>query len=228
MQVFEGDPLPYKLGRTIIHHDPRNKDFRALVIPPPRSPTPKNLGWYTNTVFDQGDSSRCTTEAAIGLLHTNPYRPQHVPDQKLLDEPAERQAFYLSSKELDPWPGTDYDGTSTDAPFKLLRNRGLISAWRWLFGEAEVREYLRWYGPVVVGTLWFWDMFEPNKKGFINVSGNEAGGHAYRIVQYSPIRNAYRIVNSWGPSWGQDGRAWISASDLSSLLNSTGEAVTIS
>lgn len=219
--------LPHPLGR-LLHHDPRNKDFRALVKPPPRSPTAKNLGWFSNIVFDQGDTPRCTTEAAVGLLHTNPYRPQHVPDQKLLDEPAERQAFYLASQDFDPYPGHDYDGTSTDAPFKLLRNRGLISAWRWLFGEDEVREYLRWYGPVVVGTVWLMDMFNPTKKGFLNVTGEEAGGHAYRIIQYSPTRNAYRMINSWGQSWGQDGRAWIAAVDLAALLSNNGEAVTIS
>lgn len=110
----------------------------------------------------------------------------------------------------------------------MLRAAGVIPAWHWLFGEDEVREWVSWYSPVVVGTVWRMGMFYPDPKtGLLTVAGEVAGGHAYRIVQYSDTRDAYRIVNSWGRSWGQGGRAWIKSADLAALLNEDGDAVTL-
>lgn len=214
--------LPHPLGRAGVHHDPRNRDHRALVSPPPRAARP-GVAWYTRDVFDQGRESRCTVEAAIGVLNTSPNRVGFRPDIAAYDEPAERQALYLEAQTVDPWPGETYDGTSTDAPWKVLRERGVVASWRWLFGEAEVWEYVQSYGPAVVGTVWLEAMFTPDSHGFVHPDGAVAGGHAYRLVQ---ARNGrYRIVNSWGRGWGQDGRAWITRADMASLLERDGDAV---
>lgn len=218
--------LPFPLGRAGVNHDPRNRDFRALVRPGPRAVRP-NLPWLTLVVLDQGSAPRCTTEAAIGLLETNPNRPQYTPDRPRFDEPAERQAAYLQWQRFDPWAGSPHDGSSTDAPFKGLREASVISGWRWLFGEPQVREFVTWYGPVAVGTVWLGDMFYPDGHGYLACTGPVAGGHAYRLVQYSRVRDAYRIVNSWGRGWGQNGRAWIRAADMAGLLSADGEAVTV-
>ncbi|HXH35010.1 MAG TPA: hypothetical protein VNJ54_11425, partial [Plantibacter sp.] len=67
------DDLPYPLGRAGVHHDPANLLFRALVEPPPRRSTP-NIPWYTRDVFDQGATSSCTAQAAVGVLRTAPFR----------------------------------------------------------------------------------------------------------------------------------------------------------
>jgi C1A family cysteine protease len=32
------------------------------------------------------------------------------------------------------------------------------------------------------------------------------------------------MVNSWGPGWGQNGRAWITFKDLDRLIKAEGEA----
>lgn len=214
---------PYKLGRHV-NHDPHNALHRALVAPPPRATTPYKA-WYTNVVFDQGNSSSCTTQACIGMLHTSP-NTANFTEWKQYDDYAERDALYQTSKDYDPWTGNAYDGTSTDAPFKVLRERGTISAWKWLFGEAEVREWVTWYGPCVVGTEWLNDMFSP-VNGYLKVSGAVAGGHAWRIVQYSNTKQAYRMVNSWGKGWGASGRAWVHQSDLASLLANNGDAIVV-
>lgn len=218
--------LPHPLGRHV-NHDPRNRSFRALVSPPRRAIKP-NKTWWTSVVYDQGDSPSCTAQACVGVMNTNPFRPGFAVDRLSYDEPAERLDLYDASKIVDPFPGVDYDGTSTDAPFKVLRNAGAISGWKWLFGEDELREWVTWYGPAVVGTLWLMDMFDPSPlTGMLTVAGEIAGGHAYRIVQHSTSRDAYRIVNSWGRGWGQNGRAWIRTGDLAGLLANDGDAVTI-
>lgn len=217
---------PYPLGRAGVHHDPRNADHRALVQPPARATKP-NRAWYTTDIYDQGRTYRCTAEAAIGCLRTHPNRSQFHLDWPSYDQPDERHALYLEAQSQDPWPGNNYNGSSTDAPFKVLRDRGHITGWKWLFGETEVREFVTWYGPAVVGTIWYSDMFTPDTTGYIHPTGSQSGGHAYRLIQHSAKRDAYRIANSWGRTWGQNGRAWIKSADLATLLAQDGEAVTI-
>lgn len=219
--------LPFPLGRYGVNHDPANRNWEALqmVTPPERTDKP-GQSWLTRRLFDQGSSPRCTAEAATGLLVTKPYLGTFTGWRKY-DSPDERQALYLTSQDYDPWPGHDYDGTSTDAPLKVLRERGEISSYRWLFGETQLRRWVTDYGPAFVGTYWLMDMFYPADNGVLSVSGEVAGGHAYRIVQANARMRAYRVVNSWGKSWGQSGRAWIRFDDMARLLADEGDAVTV-
>ncbi len=39
---------------------------------------------------------------------------------------------------------------------------------------------------------------------------NFKGGHAVTIVGYDDDKKAFRMVNSWGPGWGDDGFIWLS------------------
>ena len=219
------DDNPYPLGRAGVHHDPRNRLFRALAVPPPRALVPNTL-WWSRDVYDQGSESSCTAQAAVGLLRTGVHYRRGFTDWSRFDDPDERHRLYRRAQTVDPWEG-DYEGTSTDAPFKILAADGVISAWRWLFGEPELREWLTWYGPAVVGTIWTDGMFTPDRNGYIVPTGVTAGGHAYRLAQYSQRRDAYRVVNSWGRGWGQSGRAWIRSVDMADLLAQQGEAVTV-
>ena len=173
-----------------------------------------------------------------GLLITLPFRYEHQPDRPLFDTEAERFAYYQQKVQLaDPWPGGElwtpgqpggfYEGSSTDAPFICFRNDGLISGWKFLFGEEELWEYVSFYAPAGVGTIWTEGMFWPDSNGYLHPSGRDAGGHAYEIVWASWARQAYRIINSWSTAWGQLGRAWISRADMRSLLAADGEAVAV-
>lgn len=61
--------------------------------------------------------------------------------------------------------------------------------------------------------------------------GQVIGGHAMCVVGYDDSRRAYLLANSWGPSWGANGYAWMSynyftsqASDLWMIETVEGEA----
>jgi C1A family cysteine protease len=43
------------------------------------------------------------------------------------------------------------------------------------------------------------------------------GGHAMAIVGYDNSKQAFRVVNSWGPDWGDKGFCWISYDYLTSV-----------
>jgi hypothetical protein len=215
---------PHPLGRHVFH-ELANGNHRALVSPPPRTNKPGQV-WYSNKVYDQLESN-CTIEAVAGELATAPYNKLFT-ERKLLDEESERIAFYREAQKFDPpeW-GTPHEGSATSSPYKLLREKGIITGWKWLFGEAELREYVRNYGPATCGTIWENNMFYPDENGFIHLGGAVAGGHEYRIVQASDHIGAYRIVNSWGRGWGINGRAYITYQDMASLLDQDGDAATI-
>lgn len=221
------DNLPHPLGRAMVHHDPRNFLYRALDRPsrPARAIT-ANAPWWTLDVYDQIDND-CTANAAVGCLRTSPHFRLISPVWTTYDSAQDRVSLYREAKKYDPWPGEDYEGSSTDAPFRVLRLRGVIPGWQWLFGVEEVKEWLIHYGPVALGTYWYDDMFYPDSRGYIEPTGSIAGGHAYRVVYYSPKDRRFRIVNSWSRGWGQSGRAWISEDNLDALLQQDGEAVTL-
>lgn len=43
-------------------------------------------------------------------------------------------------------------------------------------------------------------------------SGNEKGRHAMVVVGYDDNKGAFKVLNSWGTSWGQGGFGWIAYS----------------
>jgi hypothetical protein len=49
-------------------------------------------------------------------------------------------------------------------------------------------------------------------------SGNETGNHAMVIVGYDDSRRAYKVLNSWGTTWGTDGYGWINYNTLKTRL----------
>jgi hypothetical protein len=219
---------PHPLGLRGVEHRPGNLLHLALVRPPTPLAEPRKSPWHRTSLstFDQEDSN-CTTEAAVGLLITLPFRTEFRVDSASLDTEAERLVLYKYSQQFDPWPGTDYDGTSTDAPFLALKARGVITGWDWLMGEGELWEWVSRYGPAAVGTLWKNGMFYPDPGGYLHLTDGDAGGHAYEIAFASQPRQAYRIINSWGTGWGQTGRAWITRKNMRTLLAEDGEAVTV-
>lgn len=218
----------YPLGRRGPNHDPANRLFRALVEPPPRRARPyKSWVRLRRDVYDQGTESSCTAQAAVGVIRTSNNNRKGFDQFASYDDPGERFALYRAAQTVDPWPGDDYDGTSTDAPFRVLRDRGAISSWRWLFGEDELCEWVRWYGPAAIGIEWYNAMFDPDDRGFITPTGGFAGGHAISVVGYDYDDESYELVNSWGLGWGRSGRCRLTKANMVSLLAADGEAVTI-
>lgn len=41
-----------------------------------------------------------------------------------------------------------------------------------------------------------------------------AGGHAMCVVGFSDAKKAFKVLNSWGPDWGEDGYIWIKYGDF--------------
>jgi hypothetical protein len=52
------------------------------------------------------------------------------------------------------------------------------------------------------------------------------GGHAYLLSGYRDDTKLFKVTNSWGAGWGQQGHAWLRFNDLDVLFQNRGECVT--
>lgn len=206
----------------------RQKDHRNSLYPMPKMETVvRRRMWNAGEVLDQGDTPQCVGYAGWGWLAGGPTVnvPKFSPT-----------TLYGWAQDNDEWEGNDYDGSSTLGLMKALKAKGYIDKYVWASDAETLMQWVLLVGPVVVGTNWHMDMFTPRGDGYLEVRGSIVGGHEWRIVGADRNRivpaecgggkGAFRMVNSWGRGWGEQGRAWVSAHDLDGLLRADGEAVT--
>src|SRR5215203_3271062 len=114
---------PYGLGRRAAP-DPR--DHRFLIQRPSVPSTVTAKTWNSpGQVLDQGDSSMCVAYSGTRWLTAAP-----VTNKSPWPYPSD---LYLEAQRNDEWEGEDYDGTSVRALFKVFKNKGLVSEFRWAF-----------------------------------------------------------------------------------------------
>lgn len=168
---------------------------------------------------DQGQTSECVAYSWVHWLEDGPFYQASTPHPIIQPNPVYREA-----QKIDEWPGENYNGTSVRAGAKILQNLGFIQNYLWTTNINTLISTVLNVGPVVVGTLWYRNMFFPNRTtGIISVSGPLSGGHAYVINGVDTKRRLFRIKNSWGRKWGQNGRAFISFNDMARLIRMQGE-----
>ena len=206
----------YGLGRNYTPDDRDNKFLMSAALPPVAMPTTGSKYWYNRGILDQGRSSSCVGHAWENMMTSSPVRQFDL-------DPYE---IYNAAQKVDQWPGENYDGTSVRGGAIVLRSQGKLKEYRWAFNLEDTVNWLYNRGPVVIGTWWHDDMFRPDANGFLNPTGGKSGGHAYILQGVNFKSKKVRMVNSWGSSWGQNGRAWMSFDVLESLILDQGEVCT--
>lgn len=226
--LFIEDKTDGLLGRHV-HHDPQNKSYPARgVLFAADAPLQYKVWPRSAAAFDQGRESSCTMQSAAGVLFTDPFRLALEKSARLAyNTQPERYDGYRRAQDYDPWAGRNYEGSSTDAPFKMLRAERRIREWRWCFGFDDVVRTLSHYGPVGIGINWKRDMMDTDHLGFIRYTGSIMGGHAVELRAINPEHSYVSGVNSWGGDWGNNGKFRMSFHDLRAALEDNGEAVTI-
>lgn len=213
---------PGGLGR-LLAPDPRDRNYMALEAVPEIVPI-RSVMHYSHTILNQGNTGTCVGHGWKGLLVSGPAVHGVAAPPSAVD-------IYCEAIVLDEWTDNDGDcaakqfGTSVRAGAKALQKRGLINEYLWAFDSDTALQWLIQHGPLVVGTTWYNSMSTPDTRGYLVVdpASGVAGGHCYLVIGYSLERNAFRVVNSWGPGWGQHGRVWVWKPDLAKLIKDDGE-----
>lgn len=204
---------PGGLGLRIIEDPDDHKYPLRALLPTAPEPGPPERYWTMKPALDQGQLPRCVGYATRQWLSSSPVPDPSGPDQDTL---------YFEAQKRDEWPGEGYDGTSDRGSMKYLQELGYIEEYRWSSRAEEGLAFVLTRGTLLLGIPWLAGMDEPDKEGIIRATGAERGGHEILVAGASRTRGLFRLLNSWGPGWGQNGRAWISGEDLQALLDRRG------
>jgi hypothetical protein len=209
--------MKYYLGRNRSAFDPRDYSLAAFM---PR--TAGNLAVAPDTSWafpvaplDQGETGHCVgfsmANWGINLPVQDNYTNQDGHD------------FYYKCKVVDGEPGAE-DGSNVRAAAKVLRQMGKISNYAFASSINEIKYWLVNNGPLIIGTDWTNDMFNPDIEGIVHPTGDIAGGHAYLCNEVKG--DTYLgFQNSWG-AWGLNwtGKFYMLISEFVTLFRSGGEA----
>lgn len=229
-QLRDGSPVgDIRLDR-LVQFDERSRAFPVTAALGEDRPVITKL-WtipHGSPVLDQGAEGAC---AGFGI--TNELRFNPVPVRGL-DETFARERVYYEAQKIDPWAGGSYpgaspwyEGTSVLAAVKVAATLNFYTEYRWAFNETDMARSVSYLGPVIIGVPWYEGMFSPDATGYLRPTGALVGGHCTLVVGVSAVYGYYTIYNSWGPAWGNAGRARISRADMATLLAQQGEACVI-
>lgn len=211
-----------RLGRHI-HFDERSWGFR---VPLKRAAKIATRTWSrTIAPFNQGQTGSCTGNGAVGVICTEPFRKKGKTYNEALARKVYSQASKIDNIQGD-WPPTD-TGSTVLAAMKALKAMGWSTGYTWCFGQEDVLKTLSTIGPVEVGINWYEGFDRPNASGLVKVTGSVRGGHAFEILGVDAKAKTVIAENSWGTTYGVNGRFSFSWKDLDRLLNESGEAATV-
>ncbi len=175
-------------------------------------------------VLDQGQYGTCVGNGCAQWGNTLPV------DDKFVEKDA--RAIYYEATVLDgspdnpDAPGGGQQGASVRSGVKALKNRGRLAVYASTVSLETMKAWLATKGPIIVGTDWMNDMFNPDAKGYVKPTGSLAGGHCYLVRGVLYSEQAFLFRNSWGASWGLSGDFKMTWTDFGKLLAIDGEAWT--
>ena len=222
-------PSDPRLGRCV-QFDDRSRDWPVRAVMGP-SADPRTRMWYLPSdawVFDQGQQGSCV---GMGVTNELRYTPRVVNG---VNERFAVEQIYWAAQRIDPWDGGSYpgaaptyEGTSVLAGVKAAADLGYYREYRWAFSEEDLALTVSHIGPAVLGLPWHEGMFHPDGGWYLRPVGAVAGGHCVLACGLNLAGGFYTVMNSWGSSWGNRGRARILRTDMARLLANQGEAVVI-
>jgi hypothetical protein len=193
----------FGLGRLVRPADKRDWPMAPMMrhVMKLQKPSPRKRPYKEGPLLNQGDRPHCVEYSGRGFIHAAPIMTPAT--SALLPEFG---AIYDWCQRHDEWEGENYDGTSVGAFIAWMEEKGLINAYLW---GKTADDVIRWcndgYGTALVGTEWYLRMDDVDADGYIQEPGRRetsVGGHAYRINWWDETKQAFLVMNTWGPYWG--------------------------
>jgi len=224
-------PMHPLLGRHV-YLDSRSK---AYALQPHSVPVTSVRHAQHIAVLDQGQIGSCTGNASTSCAYHEPfYAPGSINWRYTPDETG-AQAWYHDNTANDDYPGTwEPDDTGSDGltSSKMAVAAGIASGYQAALDLDSSLQALM-DRPGVTGIPWFGSMFTVGSDGLIevDVKSGLAGGHELvtdEIVAADAPGNGTGVLlvggdNSWGASWGAQGRWYLRATDWWTLRQQQGD-----
>jgi hypothetical protein len=222
-------PMHPLLGRHV-NHDPRS---RAYAVRPTATTLTAVRHIADIGILDQGQLGSCTGNAGVAAIYRDPFGD---PGVAWSYAPSEDGAvnLYSAATKLDGYAGT-YPPTDTGSDglsvAKALQKAGIISGYLHAFDLNSALLQLM-TTPLITGITWYNSMFDPGSDGVLTVdpSSGVAGGHELCVDEYVmpnvDKHDGWALVggpNSWGSSWGDGGRWYMTVQDWATLLKDDGD-----
>ena len=202
----------YGFGRLIVPNYQNHLHPMAAALDP-NEVVPNEKFYQTGPILDQGPRPECVAYAFEQFMVSDPNPESGVPDM---------DTIYLAAQARDTIP-MPHDGTTVHAAADYLKEQGYLDAYLWASDVDTVARYILTRAPVVMGVTWYRSMLTPDGNGVLTLGGDSLGGHCTLLSGYSQSLRLFRVTNSWGPYWGDNGGAWLRHDDLTLLLRDYGE-----
>lgn len=206
-----------------VHHDSESKKY-AFNTADIKIVTTKHIRQIP--ILDQGQTGSCTGNAGIGVLGTDPHNQIQNIIYGLNESGAVK--LYSDAESLDgdgPYPPNDH-GSSGLSVAKVLLSKKLISSYQHNFTLQDTLKALVQY-PLMIGTNWHRDMFNPDADGRVHPTGSIQGGHEYEAYMVDVEKGIVWFHNSWGAAWGVNGDFYMTWQDLNTLLKASGDSTVL-
>ena len=204
-----------RLGRHI-EHDPRSRDFPAEQAVQIVSVDHQATG----LPLDQGQIGSCTANALCGALNSAPNFAGTA-----LKESDAVTLYELETKlEGKPYPPNDPGGTGL-LVCKAAKKEGLLTSYKHAFGLEHALQALV-LRPVITGISWYSSFDTPDPQtGLVAIAPDATvrGGHEIVADRIDAPNQLVWFWNSWGTTWGQQGRFCMTFDTWGQLLSQQGD-----
>lgn len=211
-RVFE-----FTWGYRRVGKDPRDWLWSNLYGSVPHDlPERATLESFVGPVSDQGRTPHCVCHSLAGLRH---YDEVRCSEKWVQFDP---EPIYKQCKARDGCP--DQDGTTVRDAMKVARKVGLVGddGQRYLIpGYArmetaeEIKHALSLGKTVMLGVeIANEELSALGRDALASPSEIADGGHCMLVVGYDEAHHAFRVRNSWGAGWADNGHFWLPYSYL--------------
>jgi hypothetical protein len=203
-----------RTGRHV-HHDSRSKNY-----PAPQAPSIVDVRHRsTGLPLNQGKAASCTANALCAALNCAP----DYTGTPCTEDNAIQLYIRETTDEGKPYPRYDPGGSGL-AVCQAAIEMGWLSAYGHTFdlGSALRALVLR---PTIFGITWYSSFDTPDYNGNVTIASSAfvRGGHEVCACGIDVARQLVWFWNSWGPTYGEQGKFSIGWETLETLLAAEGD-----
>jgi len=228
-------PMHPLLGRHVLL-DSRSK---AYAVQPTATPVVSIRHAQNIGILDQGQVGSCTGNASVSCAYHEPFLTDWSHVWRYTPDEAGAQAWYHDNTVNDSYPGTwNTDGTGEDTgsdgltSSKMAKAAGICTGYQAALDlDSSLQQLMK--TPGITGIPWYQSMFNPPPSGLltVDIKSGLAGGHELVVDEVvtadAPGNGTGKLLvggdNSWSPSWGAEGRWYMTADDWWTLRKQEGD-----